>query len=232
MDADDLQLLLQLPRTTFTAPAQTAIARTGEPLNGATLLLQGFACRSRVRPSGARQILSIHIPGDAFDLTPAFERRDDALEALTTCRGVIIPYAALGIALQRPSIRTAFARLAGAEVNMLSERLVSLGRRAALEGMAHFFCELVARMDAVGMGLNGRYDMPLTQADLADALGLSVVHVNRTLQQLRATGAISFRSQRLTVHDREALFTMAEFDSGYLHLGGRQAAQPRAAQVA
>ncbi|HEX2558791.1 Crp/Fnr family transcriptional regulator [Phenylobacterium sp.] len=232
IDTNDLQLLLQLPRTTFTAPAQTAIARTGDRLGGATLLLQGMACRSRVRSAGARQILSIHIPGDALDLTPAFEARDDTLEALTTCRGVLIPYPALEAAMQRPSLRAAFARLAGAEANMLAERLVSLGRRAALERMAHFFCEIVARMDAVGLGANGRYDMPLTQADLADALGLSVVHVNRTLQQLRATGAISFRSQRLSVHDHDALRAMAEFHPSYLHLEGRQPAQQRAAQVA
>ncbi|MFC3077335.1 Crp/Fnr family transcriptional regulator [Phenylobacterium terrae] len=229
---EDLQLLAQLPRTTFTAPAQTAIARTGDPLDGATVLLQGIACRSRIRPNGARQILSIHVPGDAFDLTAAFAVRDDALEALTTCRGVRISYDVLGAALQRPRLAAAFARLAAIDANVLAERLVSLGRRAALERMAHVFCELIVRLDAVGLGAGGRYDMPLTQAELADALGLSVVHVNRTLQQLRATGAISFRNQRLTVHDFAALRAMAEFDPGYLHMAGQAPVAQRRAQVA
>lgn len=233
VEADDLQFLSELPRTTFTAPAQTTIARGGEPLDSATVLLQGIACRSRVRANGARQILAVHIPGDALDLTPAFATRDDALEALTTCRGVRIPYAALAVAQQRPNLAAAFARLVGAEANMMAERLVSLGRRAALERMAHFFCELVVRMDAAGLGASGRYDMPLTQAELADAMGLSVVHVNRTLQQLRGSGAISFRSQRLTVHDFDVLRAMAEFDPGYLHLAARpEAAVLRTARVA
>lgn len=200
------------------APAQTAIGGPGEPLDGATILLQGMACRTRLRASGARQILSVCIPGDALALTPAFDTRDDGLLAITTCRGVRISYDALEVALQRPALRTAFARLSGIEANMQAERVVSLGRRAALERMAHFFCELVARLEAVGLGNNGRYDMPLTQADLADALGLSVVHVNRTLQQLRATGAITFRSQRLTVHDHAALCALAEFHPAYLHI--------------
>lgn len=231
LGTEDLQVLAQLPRTTFTAPAQTAIARTGDALDGATVLLQGMACRSRIRPNGARQILSIHVPGDALDLTPAFAVRDDALEALSTCRGVRISHDVLERALQRPALAAAFARLAAIDANVLAERLVSLGRRAALERMAHVFCELVVRMEAVGMGAGGRYDMPLTQAELADALGLSVVHVNRTLQQLRATGAISLRNQRLTVHDFGALCALADFNAGYLHLGAR-GPQPRPAQVA
>lgn len=231
IEMEDLQLLAQLPRTTFTAPAQTAIARTGDPMDGATVLLQGIAARSRIRPSGARQILSIHVPGDALDLTPAFTVRDDALEALTTCRGVRISHDDLRAALQRPGLAAAFARLSAIDANVLAERLVSLGRRAALERIAHVFCELVVRMEAVGIGAAGRYDMPLTQSELADALGLSVVHVNRTLQQLRATGAISFRNQRLTVHDFEALCAVADFNPDYLHLGARRP-QPRAVQVA
>jgi CRP-like cAMP-binding protein len=224
-DGDDLRALLDLPMVTFTAPAQSLIAREGDPLEAATILLQGLACRTKLRPNGVRQILSVHLPGDPLDTQPSFEQRDDGLEALTLCRGVQIQRTALHQLMNaRPGLAAAFARVAAVDANITAERLLSLGRRAAIQRLAHFFCELTHRMDAVGLGTRGRYDLPLTQAELGDALGLSVVHVNRTLQQLRATGAISFRSQRLVVHDADKLCAIAEFSPGYLHLPDRRPA--------
>ena len=88
----------------------------------------------------------------------------------------------------------------------------------ALERLAHLFCEIACRMDAVGLGAGGRYEMPLTQAEIGDLLGLSVVHVNRTLQQLRSTGALTLRARRLVVHDFELLRKIGEFDPSYLGL--------------
>lgn len=244
VDADDLRALSALPQVTFAAPAETPIARNGEDLDCATVLLQGLACRSKARGNGARQILAIHIPGDGLDLVPALETRDASIEALILCRGVRIAHEALAPLLrQRPGLANAFARMAAVDANMAAERILSLGRRAALERMAHFFCELAHRMDSIGLGVRGRYDLPLTQAELGDALGLSVVHVNRTLQQLRGSGLISFRGQRLVVHEIERLCEMAEFDPGYLrlarapagirsHTAARQAVGERPSEVA
>ncbi len=231
VDAEDLQALFSLPNTAFAAPAETPIARIGDALDVATLLSQGLACRSKARGNGARQILAVQLPGDGLDLLPGLDIRDDAIEALTLCRGLRIAHEALaGLLRDRPRLAHAFARIGAVEANMMAERVLSLGRRAALERMAHFFCELAGRMDAVGLGARGRYDLPLTQAELGDTLGLSVVHVNRTLQQLRGSGLISFRGQRLVVHDFERLAVLADFDPGYLELApvGLRTAAPRA----
>ena len=94
---------------------------------------------------------------------------------------------------------------------------VSLGRRSATERLAHFFCEVMIRLRAVGLTNGSQCELPLTQADLADALGLSTVHVNRTLQDLRATGWVDCRSGRLTISNEQALRTFALFDPTYLH---------------
>ena len=114
------------------------------------------------------------------------------------------------------------------------ERVVSLGRRAAIERMAHLLCELHARLRMVGLADEKSFPLPLTQADLGEALGLSSVHVNRTLQELRGAGLIALRDRRLTILDDRGLRAVALFDPTYLHLdldGGRAAMMRPAADI-
>jgi CRP-like cAMP-binding protein len=104
-------------------------------------------------------------------------------------------------------------------MSVQDERVVSLGRRSASERLGHLFCELRARLDLVGIADGNTFDMPMTQADLGDLLGLSTVHVNRSLQELRGSGLISLRNRRLIIHDVEELAAISLFDPAYLHLG-------------
>ncbi|HEY9218186.1 MAG TPA: Crp/Fnr family transcriptional regulator [Phenylobacterium sp.] len=217
ISADDLAALAGVAEPLFVSPAESIVARCDDELAAATVLLQGVVRRTKARRDGSRQILAVHFAGDVIDLWPVAGHRYDTIEAVTVCKGVRLPYPALRALLsERPHLIDAFGEDARLNARIADERLVSLGRRTALERLAHLFCEIACRMDAVGLGAGGRYEMPLTQAEIGDLLGLSVVHVNRTLQQLRSTGALTLRSRRLVVHDFELLRKIGEFDASYL----------------
>src|SRR5262245_33004851 len=151
------------------------------------LILEGWACRYKLLDNGKRQIVSLFLPGDLcgpFGVLPRF--LGHSLGALTAVAFVAIEPSAIAHAAQMsPRIKEAlwWDLLAGSAIER--EFIVSLGRRSAAERMGHLFCELHVRLDAVGLVKDFSYDLPLTQADLGDALGLSTVHVNRSLQDLR-----------------------------------------------
>ena len=120
-----------------------------------------------------------------------------------------------------PRLRRAFWWSELVEAAITRAWLTNLGQRTALERTAHLFCELCWRLDTVGLAHNGVLEMPFTQIELADTLGLSPVHVNRTLQELRRLNLIVLRERELTVRDLEALSNVAQFDPAYLHLEDR-----------
>lgn len=203
------------------APASDLI-RQGEPTDAAFVVLDGFACRYKLRKTGMRQITAYLVPGDICGLgAAALAWSDHAVGTLAPCRVARIGPEMIGPLLERPSIAAALRLSRLVEAAIAREWLVSIGRRSAPERLAHLFCELLVRLQAVGLvGADG-YAMPVTQIDLADTTGLTSVHVNRSLQDMRKEGLIELRKRRLRILDLPRLRTLAEFDPAYLHLAAR-----------
>ncbi|QKS00554.1 Crp/Fnr family transcriptional regulator [Sphingomonas sp. CL5.1] len=195
--------------------AHTYLARPGERLTHIFLLIDGWAARYRLLSDGRRQITAVFVPGDFCDL--AWRR------ARTTTQHVIAltPIRALRIDIGEfehhvecdPGIRAIVENEAHLASETQCEWLVSLGRRTAMERLAHLFCELVERIGRVSGNGSGTCEMPLTQVDLADVTGLTPVHVNRTLQQMRRAGLIELKSKQLRLRDFSRLRKIAFFRS-------------------
>jgi CRP-like cAMP-binding protein len=170
--------------------------------------------------AGKRQIFSFHIPGDIPDLQSLhLDVMDHNLGTLALCKLAFVPHPAMR-ALMRgfPRIGDAFWRDTLIDGAVFREWMIGIGRREAYTRVAHLLCELYVRLRAVGLTNGHAYEMPITQAELGDALGLSTVHVNRTLQELRGDGLIRTTSGTVAVLDWEALRNAGEFDETYLHL--------------
>ncbi|MDR7036702.1 CRP-like cAMP-binding protein [Methylobacterium sp. BE186] len=184
----------------------------------ALIVFAGFASRFKRRLSGRRQILAYLIPGDLCD-RGALHRYplDHAIEALTDCRIAKVPRPAYVDLLGRhPRIALALQRARLAEEATAREWIANMGMRSGPERTAHLLCELLERLGSIGQVSDGQFDLPLTQGDLADTLGLSSVHVNRVLQVLRRDGLISLRGSCLRILEPQRLRQLAEFEAGYL----------------
>jgi CRP-like cAMP-binding protein len=195
------------------------IVRTGHDSRSCHFLETGFACSYKLLRDGRRQITTIHIPGDLIDFTKLASRRDYAIAARTSCKVAAVAHETLRAAMHR---NPKFAEhlwhreLIGAATQR--EWLVCLGRRTALAGMAHLLCELLTRLQQVGLANGYACRLPVRQAEFADILGLSTVHVNRTVQHLRQTRMISWNGDALVIKDPEGLIQLAEFDASYLQV--------------
>ena len=202
-------------------PSHTVV-REGERADSLHLLLDGWACRYKLTKDGARQIPALLTPGDFCDLDALlFDRLDYGVTSLTPCTVAVLPRdEARRISAQHPGIAAAMWWLMAVENSILSEWTLCLGRRSALQHLAHLLCELLVRLAAAGRVEDNSYLLPLTQEQLADVLGLTAVHVNRTLQTLRNDGLISLEQGRLTILDWPAIKTLSDFRSGYLHPEG------------
>jgi CRP-like cAMP-binding protein len=200
--------------------AREDLIRQGEPAKGVNLVLSGFACRYRMLPDGRRQVTALFTPGDFCDFRNFLLARMDHWVATLTPASVAVlaPAAVEALVTRWPRIGRALAWSQLVEEAIAREWLVNVGQRTALERTAHLLCELYWRLRVVGLTRGDACEMPFTQAELADVLGLSAVHVNRTLQELRRSELITLRERELTLHDLEALQSLALFDPAYLHL--------------
>lgn len=197
--------------------ADTDLVREGARPDRLHVVLEGWACRYLLVRDGRRQIPALVLPGDVADLDAlGCERLEFSVSTLTPCRVARLSRSALQSAIDRtPGLARAFLALAIQENGVLIRRTVSLGRRTAREQVAHFLCELVTRLnwDADPAAYVKRI-LPLTQAELADVLGLSTVHVNRVLQRLRADGLARLAGERLEIVDWTGLAAVGEFRMG------------------
>lgn len=202
-------------------PAQTDLVREGETPDGILVVLDGFACRQQYRHNGARQITAYLVPGDLCDWDAALiGRLDHAVSTLSPCRIARIPREALrGSASSHPGLEMALRLNNLACEATLREWVVNIGCRSAVERIAHLFCELYVRLASVGLTRDRGFDLPLTQNDLAVTVGLSNVHINRSLQTLRRSQLIELKGRRMTILDWSGLSNLAEFHPGYLRLG-------------
>ena len=204
-------------------PAGKLIVRAGTILSESTLLFDGFVCRYMDVADGQRQIMEIHVPGDFLDLHGfLLKRLDHNVAAMTPVRYALVPHDALRrITEHYPHLTRILWFSTLLDAAMHREKIVSIGRRSAVARIGHLFCELYVRLKLVGLAGDCRYALPLKQVDLADATGLTSVHVNRMLRKLRNDEILTFRGGEVVIHDWERLQRVAEFHETYLHLERR-----------
>ena len=210
---------------TETVGAGERVITAGVPLTQSMLLLDGFVARYKDLAGGQRQITELHVPGDLVDLHGFLLKRiEHHVGTLTVARVAWLPHAALSELTERaPHLGRVLWTMTLVDASIQRERLLTIGRRSALARVAHLLCELHARLDAIGAVTDGRFRLPLTQIDLADAIGLTSVHLNRMLRQLRAENILTLRTSQVEILNLPRLREIAEFDPGYLYLDS----QPR-----
>ena len=214
----DRALLHGLATRTRTVERRGEVLEQGEVPGLAHVLLEGHTCRYRRLRSGRRQITALLVPGDLCDVEAVVKGRADfGVAALTPCRLGEIPGARIREATDRePEVAAVLLRRLRLDEAIAREWIVNLGNRDATARMAHLLCEVRARLDAVGLAGEDGYALPLGQGELGEALGLSSVHVNRVLRELRVAGLVTLANRRLTIHDRPGLERLADFDPAYL----------------
>lgn len=200
-------------------PAGAEIVQEGDRPRECRLLLSGQAFSHRTLADGRRQIMGFHLPGEPLDAEGLFLGLDHSVAALTACETATIAHPRLMAVLDdHPRLTQAFWRLCMQQGAIYRERMLGIGRRSAYARVANLMCETVLRHRAAGLAQGDRIHFPITQQHLSDALGLSAVHTNRVLQQLRGQGLISFQGGELVVLDWPGLQAAGEFEPAYLHL--------------
>ena len=220
-EADRALLAEVCARTRQVGPRQDLI-REGERPGDVHLVLHGFACRYKLLANGRRHNMALRVPGDFCDLHVAvLGEMDHGIATLSACTMVEIPRPTVLALTDHPRIARALWWATLVDEAVLREWLVNIGQREADRRMAHLFCELQVRLQTVGLADETGYGLPLTQDDVADLQGITAVHVNRTLMELRASDLLQLRGKRLTIPDLARLRAFAGFTPNYLHLAPR-----------
>jgi CRP-like cAMP-binding protein len=205
-------------QTVLRATASEDLACEGDRPGGVRLFLSGWAVRYKMLEDGRRQILNFILPGDTCDAhIYLVSRLDHSIATLTPVVYSELDRETFERLVSDRSVAEAFHCETLAASSIQREWAINLGRRDALERVAHLICELHERLRVVGLVSENSFALPVTQMDLADATGLSTVHLNRTLQELRGSGFITLRDRSLTIHDFQALSSTAMFNPNYLH---------------
>ena len=218
----ELAVLDRLHRRRRTFVPGRDLVHQGQSDQAAYILSEGWVCSYKIQPDGTRQIVDFQVPGDFLGLRSVLLRTSDhSFEPIMNIQAAeVLKSDLLDAFTQTPRLATAILWAASRDEAMVVEHLVGIGRRDADARMAHFLLELRSRLALVGMGSKEGYDCPLTQFHLADALGLSAVHVNRVLRQLRECGLVTFRDGHVTFDNHAGLVELAAFDPAYLDQTG------------
>lgn len=200
-------------------PARRILAEAGEELSVSTMVLDGFICRYKDLSEGQRQITQLHVPGDFADLHSfTLKKLDHSLMALTPARVALVPHSRLTEITERfPHLTRVYWFSTNLDAAIHREWEVSLGRRSAIARCAHILSELRFRLAIVGLADRTGYDLPISQIDLSECVGLTAVHVNRSLRRLREDGVATFRAGRVEINDLARLEEIGEFDPAYLY---------------
>ncbi|QPF82479.1 Crp/Fnr family transcriptional regulator [Bradyrhizobium genosp. L] len=220
LDGDDIETIKRLPIERRDVGPREIVVHDGSRPTQCCLVADGFMFRSKTTSEGQRQILSLHIPGDIPDLQSLYLGvMDHDLVTLTSCTLGFIPHQALKqLTKARPDVAAAMWRETLIDAAMFREWIVNVGRRSGVQRMAHLLSELRRRLEAIGRTANGTFRLPITQAELADCLALSTVHVNRVLQELRGEGLIEVDRSAFHLLDQKKLEERGQFEPHYLHL--------------
>jgi CRP-like cAMP-binding protein len=212
--------LRNLPIREAELKADQDIVREGDRPTRSCFVLEGMTCTYKHAAEGKRQIVNFHIPGDAPDLQSLhLTVLDISIGTITPCKvGFVQHDAVLGLCSRFPRIASAFWRETLIDAAIFREWMTSIGQRSAYSRIAHLMCEMVVRFRVIGMTEDLTIPFPITQIEVGDALGLSSVHVNRSLQALRGEGLIALKNGTLEVLDWKGLQQAGDFDPAYLHL--------------
>jgi CRP-like cAMP-binding protein len=228
LDDSDQEALRALPYRLITLRPHEYIVREGDRPRNSCLMVSGFSFRHKVAGNGGRQIFSIHMQGDLADLQNSLLGiADHNLQALTRVEAAMIPVEAIqDIAFTRPAVGRAMWYETLVDASIFREWTLNVGRRDARTRTAHLLCEFALRFEAAGLGERCNYELPMTQEQLADALGITSVHTNRTLMGLGEDGLIERHQRSVRIVDWPRLMKVGDFDRAYLHLNSAVAARP------
>jgi CRP-like cAMP-binding protein len=220
LSSEDKAAVLALPHKVRQLEPGQYLVREGDKPTHSCLVTKGFAIRQKLTGQGARQILNFHMVGDMADLQNSLlEIADHNVQALTPMEGAFIPREAMvELSFSRPAVGQALWLETLVEGSISREWVMNVGRRDAQQRLAHLLCEFAYRMDAVGLGRECNYELPMTQDQLADTTGLTPVHVNRTLKALDAAGLTRRSRRSVVITDLKKLAQFGDFRSTYLHL--------------
>ena len=216
---DDEHALLNVIKDVRQLKTGTHLVRKGDRPHDVHILLAGWAARYDVVPNGGRAITAFLLPGDLLDQhVTVLGEMDHSIVTLTDATVAYLPNGRLeSVAVRRPLVASALWWSTLVDQAVLRAWLVNIGRRDAFEAIGHLLCELHARLAKVGITSNAHFELPLTQEDVADALGLTPTHVNRMFKRLREENFISLRQNKLVILDIAKLQSVTGFDPSYLH---------------
>jgi CRP-like cAMP-binding protein len=221
---DDRRAILDLPYTLRTLEPATYIVREADAPQFCAVLASGFAYRQKLAGDGSRQIVGLHIPGDALDFQHLFlDVSDHNVQMLTRGDVAYVSREDLQqLARARAAIGHAILVKILVEASIFREWILNVGRRESRARLAHVLCELAIRLESEGLAEEYGYELPMTQEQLADALGLTPVHVNRTLKALEAEGLVTRNKRNISFPDWERMRGVGDFNQRYLHLEPQQ----------
>jgi CRP-like cAMP-binding protein len=221
LSADDRATLTNLAHNLRHVDARRDLIAEGDRPHWVYLVVDGWCARYKSLPDGRRQIVSLLLPGDFCGIAAhMLKRMDHSIVAITRLKlATIAPEEMRALKDDRPRIAQALSWADLVSAAIQREWALNLGLRNAYERLSHLLVELYLRLQAIGLAVDGRCDFPLTQNDLADATGLTAVHVNRTLQELRGEGLIELERRQLRILDLDRLMSVSMFNPNYLHLG-------------
>jgi CRP-like cAMP-binding protein len=233
LSPQDRKAILDLPYTLRSLEASTYTIREADPPTSCGVLVSGFAYRQKLTGEGARQIVALHIPGDALDFQNLFlDVSDHSVQMLTRGEVAFVDRGAIQkLARSNAGIGHAILVKILVEASIFREWVLNVGRREARARMAHVLCEFAVRLEAESLAGEYRYELPMTQEQLADAVGLTPVHVNRTLKALEREGLISREKRNLRIPDWRALREAGDFNQRYLHLEPQSSGDLKAGEV-
>ena len=228
LDEADRRALLALPFREIQLRPHEYIVREGDRPQHSCLMVSGFSVRHKIAGNGGRQIFSIQMKGDLADLQNSLLGvADHNLQALSHVEAALIPVEAIqDIAFTRPAIGRAMWYETLVDASIFREWTLNVGRRDARTRAAHLLCEFGLRLERAGLGARCDYELPMTQEQLADAMGLTSVHTNRTLMSLGEEGLIARTNRAVRIIDLPRLIEIGDFDPAYLHLSGSSPATP------
>lgn len=224
LTADDAAALARATSDPRPYVARQDLIREGDETGPMFVVLDGWACRYKILPNGTRQIMAFLMPGDACDLhIKLLAQMDHGIQAITTAMVATVSRAEMEALMHgHPNIASAMYSSQLVDEGTMRAWIVSMGRRSAPERVAHLVCELYLRARNIGLTGEGEFALPLSQVVLADALGMTTVHINRVLKELRLAGAMALKRGSVTILDPAKLVNIAGFDENYLHRRLRQ----------
>lgn len=225
LDEEDIAGLLALTGRPRPVKTRHDLIREGDRPGPVFVMMEGWACRYKVLPSGTRQVLAFLMPGDACDLhIGLLAEMDHSIQTITPARVVTIDRVDMDeLMARRPAVARAMYIAQLVDEGTMRAWITSMGRRTSIERVAHLMCELYLRARDIQIAGEESLSLPLSQVLLADALGMTSVHINRVLKELRVAGAMTLHRGSLEVSDPAKLVRIAGFDDGYLHRRSRTA---------